>query len=59
MKPAPICQRCDKPVAGARAMMCGLNSGDVLVCGHCATVEEHNRYLAEVLRRQEGVDGLR
>ncbi len=40
-------------------MTCGLNSGDVLVCGFCATVEEHNRYLAEVLRRQEGATGLR
>ena len=53
---APVCQRCSKPIAGPRAMMCGLNSGDILVCGFCTTVEEHNRYLAELQRRQEADD---
>lgn len=59
MAPTPICQRCAKPVGGPRAVGPGLNSGGVLVCSFCATIEEHKRYLAEVLRRLEGDAGLR
>ena len=53
MAAAPVCQRCSKPVKGPRATGPGLNSGGVLVCSFCATIEESRRYLADLLRRQE------